>query len=234
MLRLGLPRLAGPAVSRQAPATPLARALCRGLRHRRGQQHLLPPRLAEGRGRMGRADPGRLPVRVQGEPLPDSRQEAERDRAGRGALLRGARGAPRGGQDGPHAVAAPAELSPRRRAARARAPQATARAPLLRVSRSQLVHRGGVRDPASPRRRAGDRGSPGAALPDPRADGRLDVHPLPFRTTGAQRRYSERELETWKRRIAAWRSDVEVLAYFDNDWQGHAVDNARWLKQRLS
>jgi len=55
-----------------------------------------------------------------------------------------------------------------------------------------------------------------------------------FGRRGRNGRYSERELETWKRRIAAWRSDVEVLAYFDNDWQGHAVDNARWLKQRLS
>jgi uncharacterized protein YecE (DUF72 family) len=47
-------------------------------------------------------------------------------------------------------------------------------------------------------------------------------------------RYSERELEAWKRRIARWRSRVEVFAYFNNDWQGHAVDNARWLRQRLS
>jgi uncharacterized protein YecE (DUF72 family) len=51
---------------------------------------------------------------------------------------------------------------------------------------------------------------------------------------GRNGRYSERELETWKRRIAGWRSGVEVFAYFNNDWQGHAVDNALWLKQRLS
>jgi uncharacterized protein YecE (DUF72 family) len=51
---------------------------------------------------------------------------------------------------------------------------------------------------------------------------------------GRNGRYSERELEAWKRRIAAWRSNVEVIAYFNNDWEGHAVDNARWLKRRLS
>src|SRR5262249_12453879 len=30
--------------------------------------------------------------------------------------------------------------------------------------------------------------------------------------------YTDAELETWKRRIAAWRSRVEVYAYFNNDW----------------
>lgn len=55
-----------------------------------------------------------------------------------------------------------------------------------------------------------------------------------FGRRGRNGRYSERELEAWKRRIAAWRSKVEVLAYFDNDWEGHAVDNARWMNQRLS
>jgi uncharacterized protein YecE (DUF72 family) len=46
--------------------------------------------------------------------------------------------------------------------------------------------------------------------------------------------YSHRELETWQRRIARWRTGVEVYAYFNNDWKGYAVENARWLKARLS
>jgi uncharacterized protein YecE (DUF72 family) len=46
--------------------------------------------------------------------------------------------------------------------------------------------------------------------------------------------YSESELEEWKRKIASWRSRVEVLAYFNNDWQGFAVENARWLARHLS
>jgi uncharacterized protein YecE (DUF72 family) len=51
---------------------------------------------------------------------------------------------------------------------------------------------------------------------------------------GRRGNYSRRELETWKRRIAAWRSQVEVFAYFNNDWEGFAVDNALWMKERLS
>jgi uncharacterized protein YecE (DUF72 family) len=47
-------------------------------------------------------------------------------------------------------------------------------------------------------------------------------------------RYSKRELETWKRRIAAWRSKHEALVYFNNDWEGFAVDNARVLQDGLS
>jgi uncharacterized protein YecE (DUF72 family) len=50
---------------------------------------------------------------------------------------------------------------------------------------------------------------------------------------GRNGNYSERELETWKRRIAAWRSRVEVFAYFNNDWEGYAVRNAIWLKANL-
>ncbi len=51
---------------------------------------------------------------------------------------------------------------------------------------------------------------------------------------GRDGRYSEAELERWRRRIAAWRSRVEVFAYFNNDWRGYAVEHARWLKQHLS
>jgi uncharacterized protein YecE (DUF72 family) len=46
--------------------------------------------------------------------------------------------------------------------------------------------------------------------------------------------YSERELETWKRRIARWRSSVEVFAYFNNDWNAYAVRNAIALKGALT
>jgi uncharacterized protein YecE (DUF72 family) len=46
--------------------------------------------------------------------------------------------------------------------------------------------------------------------------------------------YSERELEQWRRRIAAWRTRVDVYAYFNNDWEGYAVKNALWLRRRLS
>jgi uncharacterized protein YecE (DUF72 family) len=51
---------------------------------------------------------------------------------------------------------------------------------------------------------------------------------------GRNGNYSERELEKWKRRLAAWRAEVDVYAYFNNDWEGYAVKNALWLRRRLS
>jgi uncharacterized protein YecE (DUF72 family) len=51
---------------------------------------------------------------------------------------------------------------------------------------------------------------------------------------GRNGNYSERELETWLRRIDGWRQRVDVFAYFNNDWQGYAVRNGLWLKERLS
>jgi uncharacterized protein YecE (DUF72 family) len=47
---------------------------------------------------------------------------------------------------------------------------------------------------------------------------------------GRNGNYSASELDTWRRRIAAWRSSVEVFAYFNNDWEGFAVRNALALK----
>jgi uncharacterized protein YecE (DUF72 family) len=51
---------------------------------------------------------------------------------------------------------------------------------------------------------------------------------------GRRGNYAESELRTWQRRIAAWRSRVEVYAYFNNDWRGFAIKNGLWLQSRLS
>ena len=51
---------------------------------------------------------------------------------------------------------------------------------------------------------------------------------------GRRGNYSDRELDTWARRIARWRRRVEVYAYFNNDWEGFAVRNALALRERLS
>lgn len=51
---------------------------------------------------------------------------------------------------------------------------------------------------------------------------------------GRNGNYSTTEIETWARRIAAWRRTAEVYAYFNNDWQGYAPANARALRRRLS
>jgi uncharacterized protein YecE (DUF72 family) len=46
--------------------------------------------------------------------------------------------------------------------------------------------------------------------------------------------YSERELDEWAERIAAWRDGgIDVYAYFNNDWEGYAVKNGLRLKQLL-
>jgi uncharacterized protein YecE (DUF72 family) len=41
--------------------------------------------------------------------------------------------------------------------------------------------------------------------------------------------YSRTELEEWAARIKEWRRDVEVFAYFNNDWKAYAVRNAKTL-----
>jgi uncharacterized protein YecE (DUF72 family) len=50
---------------------------------------------------------------------------------------------------------------------------------------------------------------------------------------GRRGNYSERELEEWAGRIERWRRRADVYAYFNNDWEGFAVRNGLWLKQRL-
>jgi uncharacterized protein YecE (DUF72 family) len=50
---------------------------------------------------------------------------------------------------------------------------------------------------------------------------------------GRRGNYSERELETWARRLSAWRADGELFVYFNNDWEAFAPRNAAWLRARL-
>lgn len=46
--------------------------------------------------------------------------------------------------------------------------------------------------------------------------------------------YSERELDEWAARIEGWRRrGIDSFAYFNNDWEGYAIENALGLKQRL-
>ena len=48
---------------------------------------------------------------------------------------------------------------------------------------------------------------------------------------GRNGNYSERELREWAARIADLRSQAEVFAYFNNDWEGFAVRNALRLRR---
>jgi uncharacterized protein YecE (DUF72 family) len=50
---------------------------------------------------------------------------------------------------------------------------------------------------------------------------------------GRRGNYSETELDRWARRLRAWRRRADVYAYFNNDWEGFAVENARSLARRL-
>jgi uncharacterized protein YecE (DUF72 family) len=55
-----------------------------------------------------------------------------------------------------------------------------------------------------------------------------------YGSRGRRGNYSVSELEEWARRFEDWSREVEVLAYFNNDWELFAVRNALWLKRRLS
>ena len=50
---------------------------------------------------------------------------------------------------------------------------------------------------------------------------------------GRRGNYSEREISTWARRIAQWRRRADVFAYFNNDWEAFAVENAARLDRAL-
>ena len=50
---------------------------------------------------------------------------------------------------------------------------------------------------------------------------------------GRRGNYSERELREWAARIGELRREAEVLAYFNNDWEGFAVRNGLRLKAPL-
>ena len=108
------------------------------------------------------------------------------------------------------------------------------RTALLRVQAPELVRSPRSTSPAGARRSARHRRPSRAALPGARADGGVDVHPLPLRQPRAAGNYSDRELDTWAGRIARWRRRVDVYAYFNNDWEGFAVRNAPALRERLS
>jgi uncharacterized protein YecE (DUF72 family) len=50
---------------------------------------------------------------------------------------------------------------------------------------------------------------------------------------GRRGNYSESELETWAKRFEQWRGEVEILAYFNNDWEEFAIRNGLWMRRRL-
>lgn len=71
-------------------------------------------------------------------------------------------------------------------------------------------------------------------LPDARPAGPLAYLRLHYGSHGRDGNYSDRELDEWRRRIAAWRSRRPVFAYLNNDWRGFAPRNAQTLRRGLS
>ena len=55
-----------------------------------------------------------------------------------------------------------------------------------------------------------------------------------FGARGRRGNYSERELREWAGRIGELRREADVLAYFNNDWEGFAVRNGRRLARLLA
>jgi uncharacterized protein YecE (DUF72 family) len=51
---------------------------------------------------------------------------------------------------------------------------------------------------------------------------------------GRNGNYSHAELEEWGERLDRWAQEVEVFAYFNNDWEGFAIENALYLKRLLA
>jgi len=67
-------------------------------------------------------------------------------------------------------------------------------------------------------------------LPDASPVGPIAYLRLHYGTHGRNGNYSQRELGTWRRRLAAWRSRCDVFAYLNNDWQAFAPRNALTLR----
>lgn len=71
-------------------------------------------------------------------------------------------------------------------------------------------------------------------LPDASPTGPIAFLRLHYGARGRDGNYSSSELDTWRRRIAAWRSRREVFVYLNNDWRGYAPANAQELRRGLS
>jgi uncharacterized protein YecE (DUF72 family) len=72
------------------------------------------------------------------------------------------------------------------------------------------------------------------ALPDASPVGPIAYLRLHYGSRGRGGNYSQSELDTWRRRIAAWRTHREVFVYLNNDWQTFAPRNAQVLRRGLS
>ena len=111
---------------------------------------------------------------------------------------------------------------------------AAARAPLLRVPPRELVHGAGLQAAARARRRARDRRPPALAVPGARAHHRLDARPPPPRPPRPARQLlGDASSTSGPGGSPSGAAGPRCFVYFNNDWEGFAVDNALSLKRRL-
>jgi uncharacterized protein YecE (DUF72 family) len=52
-------------------------------------------------------------------------------------------------------------------------------------------------------------------------------------TRGRNGNYSRTELTEWAGRLDRWSKTLDVFAYFNNDWEGYAIENASFLQNTL-
>lgn len=50
---------------------------------------------------------------------------------------------------------------------------------------------------------------------------------------GRNGNYSHAELDEWTARLERWAAEADVYAYFNNDWEGYAVENAQYVQGRV-
>lgn len=74
---------------------------------------------------------------------------------------------------------------------------------------------------------------PRRPLPLSEPTGRLAYARLHRGHRGHRGRYSRSELDEWADVVARWRRRADVFVFFNNDWEGFAVENARDLAARL-
>lgn len=70
-------------------------------------------------------------------------------------------------------------------------------------------------------------------LPEPELTAQWRFLRFHYGARGRNGNYSRAELATWARRIAQWRRQGEIYAYFNNDWCGYAPANATVLSGAL-
>jgi uncharacterized protein YecE (DUF72 family) len=49
-------------------------------------------------------------------------------------------------------------------------------------------------------------------------------------TRGRNGNYSHAELDEWIEQLLRWSAEVDVYAYFNNDWEGFAIENAAYVR----